>query len=502
MVKQLSTQTKTILFSILLCIVWVKPVSAADWLYSIRPGDTLWSICQQYAKEPGCWQKLGPLNNIDRNRSIPPGTRIRMPATWLKVPAASAIIVFTQGDVTYQHLGEVETIAKKGVKLPIGSQLITEQGTVTIVFADGSSMSLEPGSHLELDTLSSFELNGMVDSTVRLKRGTVKTRVIKRKPRSQFRTITPSAVASVRGTEYRVNVVTEISNAKEGRGEISTNKATTNKESTNKKSTLIEVYEGLVDVGAERKTFAVPASFGIVTEQGQAPQPPVRLLDQPLFINVAEQQTLVTVIPALQTSATSKHLPIVITWQAIDTVSHYQFNILTDLNKNEHAEQLLQTYRVNDNKVSLTNLAVGCYQLSLRAIDTLGLHGLAARKRLCLVEQLNTPVFKIPSVVNGSGEKANLDWSEVNDALTYRIEASENSDFSTLIESIELSDTRYSLEHDSPLFFRVQAIDKNGTASNFSPPTHWQPEKKIDLVPETEYWPVYVQIGLFLLALL
>ncbi|MFT6265693.1 MAG: hypothetical protein ACJAWS_001843, partial [Oleiphilaceae bacterium] len=232
MVKQLSTQTKTILFSILLCIVWVKPVSAADWLYSIRPGDTLWSICQQYAKEPGCWQKLGPLNNIDRNRSIPPGTRIRMPATWLKVPAASAIIVFTQGDVTYQHLGEVETIAKKGVKLPIGSQLITEQGTVTIVFADGSSMSLEPGSHLELDTLSSFELNGMVDSTVRLKRGTVKTRVIKRKPRSQFRTITPSAVASVRGTEYRVNVVTEISNAKEGSGEISTNKATTNKEST------------------------------------------------------------------------------------------------------------------------------------------------------------------------------------------------------------------------------------------------------------------------------
>jgi hypothetical protein len=247
MVKRPSAQLSAILFSILLLIVWVKPVSAAGWLYSIRPGDTLWSVCKEYTKEPGCWQKLGPLNKIDQNRKIAPGTRLRIPASWLKNPAASATIVFTQGDVRYQHFGEVEADAVKGIKLPIGSQLTTGKGTVTIVFADGSSMILASDSQLELDTLSNFELNGMVDSTVRLKRGTVKTRVIKREPRSQFRTMTPSAVASVRGTEYRVNIVSgksspETSSNDAGKG--NSDKGSSDKSITVKESTLIEVYEG------------------------------------------------------------------------------------------------------------------------------------------------------------------------------------------------------------------------------------------------------------------
>lgn len=481
MVKRSSTQFSTLLLSFILLTIWVKPVSAADWLYSIRPGDTLWSICKQYAKEPGCWQKLGPLNKIGKDRSIPPGTRIKIPATWLKIPAASATIVFTKGEVKYQHSGEAEAIAMTGIKLPIGSLLTTEQGTITILFADGSSMILEPNSQLELDTLSSFELNGMVDSTVRLKRGTVKTRVIKREPRSQFRTITPSSVASVRGTEYRVNVVTE--------------------KSTDKQSTLIEVYEGLVDVGAERKTFPVPASFGIVTEQGQPPQPPVRLLDKPIFTTFAEQQTLVTDNPNMQFSATSKLAPTVITWQAMDSVSQYQLNILAD-RKDYPVEQHLQAYRATENKVNLTNLSVGCYQLSLRAIDTLGLQGLAARKRLCLTEQLNPPVFETPIAAEENGQQANVRWLAVKGARAYHIEASESANFSTLIHSSELSETQFSLEHASPLFFRVQAVDINGTASNFSQPLHWQPQKEVEVVAETEYWPIYLQIGLFILALL
>jgi len=495
MVKRPNSQFTTLLFSLLLLILWAKPANASDWLYSIRPGDTLWSVCQQYTKEPGCWQKLGPLNNINQNRKIPPGTRIKIPASWLKVPAASATIVFTQGEVSYQHYGEEAADAKKGIKLPIGSQLTTGKGTATIVFADGSSMVLESGSHLELDTLSNFELNGMVDSTVRLKRGTVKTRVIKREPRSQFRTITPSVVASVRGTEYRVNIVSEKSNPK-------TNSESTDKVISNKESTLIEVYEGLVDVGAENTTYPVPASFGIITQQGQAPQPPVALLGKPLFLPFNEQQTLVSIDSSDPISPTIKHMPIIISWQAMDTVTHYQLNILTDLNKNEPAEQLVQEHRVDENQVSLMSLALGCYQLSLRAIDTHGLHGLAARKRLCLVEQLNKPVFKAPSIVNGNEKQAVITWLEVNDALTYRVEVSENSDFSTLSQSIEISDTTYPIAHESELFIRVQALGNNARHSKFSEPFHWKPQKEIETVTETEYWPVYVQIGLFLLALL
>jgi LysM repeat protein len=351
------------LFFLMLVSV-LQPVNAADWQYTMRPGDTLWSVCKEYTKEPGCWQKLGPLNNIGRDRAIPPGTRIRIPANWLKVPAATATIVFVQGDVSFQRPDEMETPASEGVELTIGSKLITGNGSVSLSFADGSSMVLEPNSQLELDTLSNFELNGMVDSTVRLNRGTVKTRVIKREPRSHFRTITPSALAAVRGTEYRVNVVSS---------------------EQQKQSTLVEVYEGLVDVGADKVTFPVPATFGIVAKQGETLQEPVKLLDKPELIGFEEQQIILIDDTRKRLSSPS------IQWQEEPLAAGYQLNILADQQGKAKTEKLITSYRTEANTVTIKDLAQGCYQLSLRAIDKLGLHGLAAQKRLCLTQQIALP---------------------------------------------------------------------------------------------------------------
>ena len=481
---------------ILLVIIGVKPVYAADWLYSMKPGDTLWSVCQQYAKESGCWQKLGPFNKIDKNRKIPPGTRIRMPASWLKVPAATATIAFVQGDAKYQLLGETAANAKAGVKLPIGSQLTTGQGSVSVLFADGSSMLLESDSQLVLDTLSHFESNGMVDSTVRLNRGTVKTRVIKREPRSQFRTITPSAVASVRGTEYRVNVIS-------GQQDATPNKQNapheTTPKTTAKDSTLIEVYQGLVDVGAERKTYPVPASFGIITEQGHPPQPPVKLLEKPIFNPFNTAQTLVTVNSSKPVSNPT-YSPILISWQAMAAATRYQLNVLADQVQAEQAEQLIQVYRANSTQVNLTNLNVGCYQLSLRAIDKLGLHGLETRQRLCLDAQINAPKLNTQNIEYNNLNQATIRWNDVSGALAYRIEVSDKPDFTQLINNIETSNTSHSLSLDSALFVRVQALDKNGSYSNFSSGVSLKP-KPIEKVAEPEYWPIYLQIGLAILAL-
>ena len=362
-----SNQGKTFsgffLFLLLLTSV-LQSVNAADWQYTIRPGDTLWSLCTEYTKEPGCWQKLGPLNNIDRDRAIPPGTRIRIPANWLKAPPASVTIAFVQGDVSYQLLGDEMLSASEGIRLTIGAKLITGNGSVSLTFADGSSMILEPNSQLELDTLSNFELNGMVDSTVRLNQGTVKTRVIKREPRSHFRTITPSALAAVRGTEYRVNVVSS---------------------EHQKTTTLVEVYQGLVDVGADKVTFPVPASFGIVAKQGETLQKPVKLLNEPVLVGFEEQQIILI-------DGTGKHLSSPsIQWQEEPLSSGFQLNIFADQQPNAKTEKLIKSYRTKANTITIKDLAQGCYQLSLRAIDKLGLHGLATQKRLCLIQQLALP---------------------------------------------------------------------------------------------------------------
>ena len=476
MIKNLSIQSHAATMGVLLLVSLFQTANAADWLYTMRPGDNIWNVCRQYTKEPTCWQKLGPLNNIARDRNIPPGTRIRIPAEWLKVPAASASIEFIQGDVRYQLLGEQEKKAEKGVKLPIGAKLITGQGSASLSFADGSSMLLEPDSQLELDTLSNFELNGMVDSTVRLNQGTVKTRVIKREPRSRFITITPSAVAAVRGTEYRVNVVAE------------------NPQNTDKQTTLVEVYQGLVDVGAESITFPVPANFGIVAKQGEAPQEPVKLLDKPEFMPFDAQQTL------MRDMAGKVLKPIAIQWHKMDLASGYQLSIFADQEGNAKTEKLIKTYRINDQQVNIDDLQVGCYQLSLRAIDQLGLHGLAQKERLCLLEQLKTPAFQ--SLVNDepSVPQVALSWESVIGAKMYRVDVSESADFSSLISSEEISDSRYLLmKKESTQFVRIQALGESGELSNYSQHIKVKP---LEIIEKNDNWKMLVPIGLFILAIL
>lgn len=477
MLKQQGIKFGSISLFMLLLLSSVQQASAAYWLYTIRPGDNIWTLCKEYTKEPACWQKLGPLNNIARDRAIPPGTRIRIPANWLKVPAASATIVFVQGDVTYQLPGETESSALEGIKLTIGTTLVTANGSVSLSFADGSSMVLEANSQLELDALSNFELNGMVDSTVRLNQGTVKTRVIKREPRSHFRTITPSAVAAVRGTEYRVNVVAEVH---EGEQE--------------KQTTLVEVYQGLVDVGAASVTFSVPASFGIVAKQGQALQEPIKLLDEPEFIPFEEQQTLLLDMAGKPSDA------ILIQWQSVTLASGFQLNVFADQQSDAKTEKLIKSYRTEDSKVNLNDLTIGCYHLSLRAIDQIGLHGLAAQKRLCLNQQLSTPVIKASQVNSVNEQQVVITWDKQSDAQTYRVQVAETPDFSSLISSVETSELSYVLDKQTTAqFIRIQALGESGKLSNYTQNIHVQAK---EIVEKNGNWKMLIPVGLFILAIL
>jgi len=504
---------------ILLLMSIAKQATAADWLYTMRPGDTIWTLCRQYTKEPNCWQKLGPLNNIGRDRAIAPGTRIRIPASWLKVPAASATITHVKGEVMHQGADGSESPATKGGKLTIGSTLVTDDGSASVEFADGSSLILESNSHLELDSLSSFELNGMVDSTLRLNRGTIKTRVVKREPKSLFRTITPSAIAAVRGTEYRVSVSPEISASQEGSNQTPAGQTVkTEHEATTKQTTRVEVYTGLVDVGAEKVTYPVPAAFGLLAKQGEPPQAPVKLLNAPVFAPFETQQTR-AFDPVSKAVA-----PIIIRWQNLSNATGYQLNVLaahalqsdpenskgSNAENSQTSEQLIKSYRSSDNELNLSALSVGCYQLSLRAIDTLGLHGMAANKRLCLNQQISAPLAVIaptPLSDKSASDKqpateqtVKINWDKVGDAINYRIQVANDAGFQKIVSSIETSELSHVVAQQStPLFVRVQALGALGNHSNFSQTSTVQAK---EIEEEQSYWLALVPIGLFLLALL
>ena len=190
-----------------LCLMTTR-AQAEDWIYTTRPGDTLWDISQKYLKSVNYWSRLQQLNNVDVAKQLAPGTKLRMPLSWLKSFAAPANLVSYSGEVQLRTAGTDSALAVSGKqKINIGDTLITSNnGSALIQFADGSTLLLQKNSEVKFNTLSSFGDTGMVDTQLRLQQGRIETRVKPlRNPDSRFEITTPAAVAAVRGTEFRVS---------------------------------------------------------------------------------------------------------------------------------------------------------------------------------------------------------------------------------------------------------------------------------------------------------
>ena len=74
-----------------------------------------------------------------------------------------------------------------------------------IQFADGSIVTIQPNSTLKLDALSLYGGGGMVDTKLRLQQGGVAVKANPQHvPGNTMQIFTPTAVAAVRGTDFRL----------------------------------------------------------------------------------------------------------------------------------------------------------------------------------------------------------------------------------------------------------------------------------------------------------
>lgn len=115
----------------------------------------------------------------------------------------------------------------------------------------------------------------MVDTKVRLQQGKVEVEANPNKVRGNaLQIMTPTAVAAVRGTEFRV--------------------------SSDDKSFREETLEGQVGLTAGGKQVLVGPGYGSLSQQGNSPLPPVSLLPAP---DTSTLPAKVTTIPLLFTMA-------------------------------------------------------------------------------------------------------------------------------------------------------------------------------------------------------
>ncbi len=393
------------LFLLFFCLFFLLPAAASgqEWRYTVQPGDNAWDVGRRYLKSMRYWQQFKALNHIRDPRRITPGSQLRFRLDWLKSGAVMATLQTVQGPVTVWRPGSGNAIAARaGMALWAGDEIRTGPGgNASIRFADNSRVLVEQESILALDSLKDYAGTGMADTRLYLKKGRTDNRVTPKKgPGSRFEIRTPSAMAAVRGTSYRIG-----SDGALMRTEVST---------------------GAVTVANELARQTVPARYGTLTGKEEKPRPPIPLLPPPDLSS----------LPGIMEES-----PFTLRFPPVPGAAGYRLQVAVS----RDFDTLLADTVSDQPRIVVPQLADGDYVLRLRAIDAHGLEGLDAYHRCTLNARPLPPIRVRP------GEGAVLTdprptflWSAPELARRYIFQLADNRTFTNpLIDLQEYGKTTF-----------------------------------------------------------
>ncbi len=72
--------------------------AAEEFIYTVQVGDHPWNIAQRYLKDTSFALRLTRMNRIANDRTVVPGTELRIPAQWLKLQATQVRVLAAHGD--------------------------------------------------------------------------------------------------------------------------------------------------------------------------------------------------------------------------------------------------------------------------------------------------------------------------------------------------------------------------------------------------------------------
>jgi hypothetical protein len=265
----------------------MKSTASAYVSYTTRDGDSLYDIASRYLRDPADWALLSRLNNVSAPRRMPAGIALRLPAARLRQDPLAARVVATSGPAEHTFGANPYVPVTAATTLVEGDRIRTgPNGFVTLELPDGSYVTLAQDGEVDIGALRRTALTGAVDRVFDLHRGEVESQVThanKRDDRFQIRS--PSVVAGVRGTRFKVAY------------------------SGDAHTTAVAVLDGAVGVDEAASAKAggrhaapapgaplqaseqlVKARFGSVTRAGGLPGAPVELLPAPALAQPARVQ--------------------------------------------------------------------------------------------------------------------------------------------------------------------------------------------------------------------
>ncbi|CAE7458919.1 phoR [Symbiodinium pilosum] len=244
-----------------------------DWLYTVRPGDKLWDIAENYCGSGRLAQVIADHNGLANSAQLQAGQRIAIPTTLLAFSPSNATIVQVTGDIVILQNNGSQSPAQAGDAVNMGDYVISSKGAALVSFADGSQISIAPDSKVLFNKLTAFGPAGMVDTHLRFTYGQGEATVKPQNRGDRFRIQTPEGIAAVRGTQFRVGRI----NRDEG-PMVSTT----------------ETLEGLVAYSGQGQSTDVPAGFGVAASSSGVVKE--ALLVAPVFNKLPEQVTAGTTL--------------------------------------------------------------------------------------------------------------------------------------------------------------------------------------------------------------
>lgn len=399
-------------------------------IYHAQAGDTLMSIASAYTTRTANWSTLGSLNNIAKDKGIPIGTPITIPADLLQDEPVEGKVIARTGTVTGTLPDGTNSALNIGSRIVEGMQITTAANSfLTIGLIDQSRVSIPSNSNVRMTTLRKTRYTASPRVELMLQRGRVVSRVSPLETnKGSYKIRTPVSVAGVRGTEFRVRV--------------------------NDKLVATEVLDGRVlaslTPGSEQRSL--PRAKGNITARNNL-GPAVDLLASPRLADTPYRDD------------DGAHFAIAPLAKAIS----YHIELASDA---EMINVIAEGYSNTASDVRIDNIASGTYFARLTAMDAIGLEGMPYVTEVILRHR-NKPVSQAvqaaPLVATSNPQELVLQWAGTS-TDRYNIQVARDSDFSWLTYNAQVIGTqaRFPRPAFGTYFARVQKIGMDGSTGAFS----------------------------------
>lgn len=368
-----------------------------DWVYTVKLNESYARIQQQYLASYNSIAVLAKYNKHPEDKKLQPNQVLNIPLKLLKKQAKPVEVVLVAGDVSLLANKQKSTkVLTANSLLNQGDEVKTGTNSIAkLRFADASEVDVQPNANMQI--LQSFQYAGQGDIIIQLKLTQGRTEVKANPNRnfdSRFQIETPSAVAAVRGTEFRVGAEGALA--------------------------LQETLAGEVAFLASGEEVLLTKGFGSAAEQGRAPLPPIVL---PAAPDVSQFATIVDSVPVQFTLMPQTDAVAWVSQLALDAEFTKIINAQTVLAANNQQSAVLD----------FADLADGQYYLKLRAKEVNGLQGNDALHAFKVMARPFPPNLVAPDHgANVGGLPINLSWTFVEGGNSYLVQIAQDAEFSQI----------------------------------------------------------------------